>query len=191
MKTLKTLKRIVKKVSAVTCLGTACCFLTPLADAATTTSTVANVGLTATLNQSILLTVAPTTAAFSSLNLLGTGSVASTITVTTTWALNTGTTLTVYGYFATATSALSDTKGDNIPTSAISGAVDGGTSVVFTGTSPLGTGTGLTIYTAPILAANAASLHTDTLVLGLSLAGLGTLPPGTYTGTMYVEAQAL
>ena len=183
--------KTLKYFSALTCLSTILCTLTPIADAATTTSNTANVGLTATLNQSILLTVAPTTTAFSSLNLLGSGALASTITVTTNWALNTGTTLSVYGYFATPTSALSDTKGDNIPTSAVSGAVDGGTSVVFTGTSPLGTGTGITIYSAPITTTNAASLHVDTLVLSLSLAGLGTLPPGTYTGTMYVEAQAL
>jgi hypothetical protein len=165
--------------------------LTPgLADAATT-STATPVTVSATLVQSLSVVVAPTVAALGNVSVLGSATLSTPLTVTTTWSLNPGVTLTVYGYFSTATAALSDGSGHNIPSSAVLGSVDAGTATAFTQNSPFGSGSSLSIYSVPITSSNPAGVHVDTLLLSLNLAGAGNLPPATYNGTMYIEAQAL
>ena len=169
--------------------GSILCATAGQAQGATTSNTV-GVALTATLTSSITLTVLPTVAAFSNVGVLGLGTGA-LITVTSNWALSPGANLSVYGYFATAAAAMTDGASHNIPSSAITGVVDAGTATAFTQTSPFGTASSLLIYNTTLTALTAASLHIDTVTLGLNLAGLTSLPPATYTGTLFIEAQAV
>jgi hypothetical protein len=178
--------------AALICLGAFLASGSVIADASTTTSTAVGVSLSATILNSISVIVAPNIAAFGNLNVLGLTATGIPVTVTTTWALSSGTTLNIYGYFTSATAALTDGSGHNIPSSAVNATIDAATTATaFNTTSPFGAGSSLTIYTVPITTANAAGLHVDTLSLGLNLTGVTGLPPALYSGTMYVEAQAM
>lgn len=182
--------KIFSRAAALTCLGTLLLSGNAIADAATTTSTPVGVAVSAIVTQSINVAVTPAVAAFGNVTVLGLGA-GIPLTVTTTWSLSAGTTLSVYGYFATATAALTDGNGHNIPASALTGAVDAVAATAFNQTSPFGAGSSLTVYSVPITSVNLAGVHVDTVSLGMNLAGLTNLPPATYTGTMFVEAQAL
>ncbi len=184
MKPLRTL-------AALGCLTTLLVSRTVIADAATTTSSAQGVAVSATVTQSISVLVTPALANFGNLSVLGLTATGIPVTVTTTWSLNPSVTLNVYGYFTSATAALTDGASHNIPSSAVTASVNSATATAFTATSPFGAASSLSIYSVPITAANSAGSHIDTVSLNLNLAGLTNLPPATYTGTLYVEAQAL
>lgn len=114
-----------------------------------------------------------------------------TLTITSTWVLSpTRTSVTTYAYFASSTAALTDGAGDNIPSSALKGSVNGGANTAFTGTSPFAASSSITIFTTAISGANKNSSHSDTLQLTVDTTGLG-LPAATYTGTLTIQAQAI
>jgi hypothetical protein len=160
-------------------------------------SNTASVALKATLGESLTVAATPSAVAIP----LVSGGVAtgtSPVAITTTWVLSASrTTVTLVGYFASATVALTDGAAtpDNIPASEVLGQMTTGTPTSFTAftqTAPLGTpGAGLTLFTQGLSAANRTANRTDNLSLEINLASQPQLPAGSYTGTLNIQAQAL
>ena len=128
---------------------------------------------------------------------IATGS--SAVAVTTTW----GATLCVltctvrlYGYFSSATAALSGgSPVANIPSSSVLGQVPTGTPTTFTAftqSNPLGgAGASLLLFTQTFLLLPLGGSRTDALNLEINLASQPQLPAGTYSGTLFIQAQSL
>jgi hypothetical protein len=113
------------------------------------------------------------------------------VSITTTWALaKTRTSVKLYAYFASA-NALTDGAGDNIPTSSVTGSVNGGAAAPFTSVTPYAAN-GMTVFTQAIGGVGTfnSSHGPDTIGLTISTAGLS-LPAATYTGVLNVQAQAI
>jgi hypothetical protein len=123
----------------------------------------------------------------------GTATGSSGVTITTTWSLlGIGSTLNLYGYFTSSTAALTDGRSPAhlIPSSAVLGQMTTGvptTYTAFTQTTPFGAaGAGLTLLNDSIPFTFGGN-RTDVLNLEIDLAGIS-LPAGTYTGTLTVQA---
>jgi hypothetical protein len=110
--------------------------------------------------------------------------------------------LKLYGYFSSATSALADGRPtpDKIPSSAVFGQMTTGvptTYTAFTQTNTLGTaGAGLLLFNTSSLLSlgcipSTASCRTDSLNLRIDLTSLPLQPAGSYSGTLTLQAQAL
>jgi hypothetical protein len=128
----------------------------------------------------------------------GTATGTSPVAITTTWVLSaTRTAVTLVGYFASSSAALTDgaSTPDNIPASEVLGQMTTGTPTSFTAftqTAPLGpAGAGLTLFTQNLSGTNRATNRTDNLNLEINLASQPQLPAGSYTGTLNIQAQAL
>ena len=160
-------------------------------------SNTATVSLSATLGESLTVAATPANVTFS----LVSGATATgnaPVAVTTSWILSgSRTSVTLVGYFSSATAALTDggSPAVNIPTSEVFGEMTTGTPTTytaFTQTAPLGpAGAGLTLFTQAISLTNFASTRTDNLGLEINLTAQPQLPAGTYTGTLNLQAQAL
>ena len=115
--------------------------------------------------------------------------------IQTAWNLNPGQTgaVTVYGYFDTPTQALVSGS-DLLASSLVEGRVTTGTPTTytaFTQTSPVGAAGGsLALFTEAITGVNKIKTRTDNLDLRVNLTGQ-TLPAGTYTGVLKIQARAL
>lgn len=150
------------------------------------------VALNATLSESLTLSVAPNTVNFT-LVPNGTANGNSTVSITTTWVLaRTRASVSVYAYF-TSTTALTDggSPANTVATSKINGNINGGAYSAFIGgSSPWGANS-ILVYTKNLGGAGTFnSSHTDTLGLQVDTTGLS-LPAGTYTGTLNIQAQAI
>ncbi len=145
---------------------------------------------------SLSLTASPASVSFQ----LAAGKVAAgstAVNITTTWG---GTfclltcTINVYGYFASSTAALTSASAD-IPTSEILGEVPTGiptTYTAFTQTNPFGGGgASLQLVQQSFFLLTGGGSRTDALSLEINLANQPQLPAGNYTGTLYIQAQAL
>ncbi len=98
----------------------------------------------------------------------------------------------VYAYFNNAASALSS-SGNNIPSSAFEISANGGAFRALNNTVVFGgAGAGLQISNFFVLIGPFGGSHTDTLAFNIDLSGgtLPNLPPGNYTGTLTIRAQA-
>jgi hypothetical protein len=160
-------------------------------------SNTASVLLKATLGESLTVAATPSTVAIPLVS-GGTATGTSPVAITTTWVLSASrTAVTLVGYFASATVALTNgaTTPANIPASEVLGQVTTGTPTSFTAftqTAPLGTaGAGLTLFTQGLSGANRTANRTDNLNLEINLSGQPQLPAGSYTGTLNIQAQAL
>lgn len=117
---------------------------------------------------------------------------ATPVNVTTTWDLGATTaSVALVGHFSTPASALAN-GGSSIPSSWVKGAVNGGSYTAFTGNAVGSVGTAggsLTIFsqTTPD-AASRRSNRTDNLALQIDLTGQSALVPGTYSGTLNLQA---
>jgi hypothetical protein len=164
--------------------------LFPLNSEAQLNSNIATVNLNAVLTTSLTLSASPGLVNFN----LVTGGVANgsaAIAVTTAWTLRPSVgAVTAWAYFSSAPSALSDGAGDNIPSSSVSGSPNGSAFAAFTSTSPFAVGSSLQLYTLKILGNNRSGTRIDNLNLRIDTTGL-TLPSGTYTGILHIQAQAL
>jgi len=128
---------------------------------------------------------------------LATGS--SAVAVTTTWGGNVcllTCTIRLYAYFSSATAALSGgSPVVNIPSSSVLGQMPTGTPTAytaFTQSNPLGgAGASLLLFTQTYLAIAPAGNRTDALNLQINLASQPQLPAGTYSGTLFIQAQSL
>jgi hypothetical protein len=160
-------------------------------------SNTASVALRATLGESLTVAATPATVAIPLVS-GGTATGTTPVAITTTWVLSAGrSTVTLVGYFASATAALTDGAATpvNIPAAEVLGQVTTGTPTTFTAftqTAPLGAaGAGLTLFTQPLSGTNRNANRTDNLNLEIKLASQPLLPAGTYTGTLNIQAQAL
>jgi hypothetical protein len=146
---------------------------------------------------SISVSATPSSVSFS-LVTNGVASGSSAINITTTW---TSTlclftcTVNLYAYFSSASAALSATTGGAIPSSAVLGEVPTGTPTTFTAftqSNPLGgAGASLQLYSQSIVLYTGDSSRTDALSLEINLNGTPQQPAGTYSGTLYIQAQTL
>lgn len=156
------------------------------------TSSVANVQINATKNS--LLTVAVNSGGTQTLASLTDNAVnafPTPVNITTTWDLNAGTSVVLVGSFGTPAQALA--SGTNYITSAyVKGQMPSGsvpTMAAFTNSGVGGVGTAggsLTLFTQS--AATLAGNRTDNLSLELDLTGHPNLVPGTYSGTLNLQA---
>jgi hypothetical protein len=127
-------------------------------------------------------------------NGVSTGSTA--VTVTTAWVLARPATISTYAYFSNSTSALTDGAGHNIPTSSVSGNINGAGFQPFTGACPFSGNTCIRILRQRVRGGRRRrrnglrGTRNDTLQLQISTVGL-TLAAGTYTGVLHIRAQAL
>jgi hypothetical protein len=147
----------------------------------------------AVLGTSVTLTAAP---AFVSFRLVAQGVAASSgeVGVTTRWTgLTRPGSLNVYGYFSSSGAALTGgSPAVNIPTSAVLGQVPTGSPSAytpFTQSSPID-GASLLLY-SELFRIGGNGFRTDALNLEINLEALPQLPAGTYTGTLYLQAQML
>lgn len=152
------------------------------------------IALNANLAESLSLSLSANTVNFT----LSAGSAnnpgSSGITATTAWTLAPGrNAVNVYAYFTSATAALTDGAGDNIPSSAFFIADNAGTAAALTNTVAFGAGNaGLRLANVAITAANRSASRTDAMTFNINLTGgtLAQLPANTYTGTLNIQAQA-
>jgi hypothetical protein len=161
-------------------------------------SNTANVSLSAVKSPSLTVTVnSGGTQNIASITDGTTNDFPSSVNITTAWDVNpSAASVTLVGYFATPTSAL--TNGSfNIASSLVKGkvttaSVPGAPTsfTAFTNNAVAGVGTaggGLTLFTETITGANKNSNRTIDLALQLDLTGQ-TTTPGTYTGTLNLRA---
>ncbi len=153
-------------------------------------SNIAGVNLAANLTTSLTVTASPGLVNFALIP-SGIANGSATITVNTSWTLSPSVgAVTTYAYFTSAPAALSDGAGDNIPSSSVSGSVNGGAFGAFTGASPFAAGSSVTLSSTRILGNNKTGNHSDTLNMRINTTGLS-LPAGNYTGVLSIQAQAL
>jgi len=150
------------------------------------------VNLNAPLAESLTIAAGPATVTFA-LPPSGTATGSAPVSITTTWALaKTRTSVKLYAYFSTG-NALTDGAGDNIPVANVSGSVNGASATAFTGATPYGGATGMTVFTqaiSPTTGPFNSSHGPDTIALTITTTGLA-LPAATYTGVLNVQAQAI
>jgi hypothetical protein len=150
------------------------------------------VNLNAPLAESLTVSAGPATVTFA-LPPSGSANGSAPVSITTTWALaKTRTSVKLYAYFSTG-NALTDGAGDNIPVANVTGSVNGGAAAAFTGATPYGGATGMTVFTqaiSPITGPFNASHGPDTIALTITTTGLS-LPAASYTGVLNVQAQAI
>ena len=114
----------------------------------------------------------------------------SPLTVTLSWNCSCFS-VALYAYFTSATVALTDGAGDNIPSAAFSLSDNGGPFRILDNTVPFGgANAGLQVF--KITNPPRSGSHPDTMDFNvdLSTGTLPTLPPGTYTGTLTLRGQA-
>jgi hypothetical protein len=129
----------------------------------------------------------------------GIASGSSAVAITTSWGGSfcvLTCTVNLYAYFASAGAALSGgSPAVNIPTSEVLGQVPTGTPTTFTAftqTSPVGgAGASLELFSQSFYIYTGSSQRTDDLNLEIDLSSQPQLPAGTYTGTLYIQAQSL
>ena len=156
------------------------------------TSSLATVNINATKSSVLSLAVnSGGTQTLASLADNTTNNFASPVNVTTTWDLNAGSNVVLVGSFATPAQALA--SGTNfITTTYIKGRMTTGTPTSYTAFTQNGVGTigtaggSLTLFTQST--ASLAGNRTDNLDLQIDLTGHANLIPGTYTGTLNLQA---
>jgi len=152
------------------------------------------ISLNANLAESLTLTLSANTVNFALSAGSATNAGSAGITATTAWTLAQGrTAVGVYAYFTSATAALTDGAGDNIPSSAFYIADNAGTSTALTNTVAFGgANAGLRLANVAITNANRSGSRTDAMTFNINLSGgtLPQLPANTYTGTLNIQAQA-
>ena len=149
-----------------------------------------DVALTATLQETLTVTLDQTAVNFALTGASATNAGNVPVVATTTWILGAGRTdVKLFAYFDDPTAALS-LGAVNIPSSAVSATV-GGTSVgAFTNVVPFGTG--VTIFDQAITDLNRSGSHSSSVGLNIDLSTgtLPQLPAGAYAGTLHFQAQA-
>ncbi len=162
------------------------------ANAQVLNSAQASVNLNAVMSESLTLSAAPGTVNFTPLNSNGVTNGDSAITINTAWVLKTARTdVYIYAYFASTTALTNISSGSyTIPVASVQGSVNGGSATAFTGNSPFATGSSLSVAHVIITGTNKNSSESDSLALTVNTTGAG-LPAGTYTGTLFVQAQAI
>jgi hypothetical protein len=144
------------------------------------------------LGDTLTVMVLPSTVSFALVS-KGVAPGSGAVAITTTWTgISLFSSLTLSGYFASASQALTSGAA-NIPSSAVLGKVPTGSPTSFTAftqSAPLGpAGAGLLLYSQGSLI-SLGGTRTDSLSLEINLTTLPQTPAGTYTGTLILQAQA-
>ena len=147
-----------------------------------------------TLGDTLTVSASPSVVNFT-LIAAGTATGSSSVTITTTsTGLSLFSSVGLYAYFASASTAMSGgSPVSYIPSSAIYGRCPTGTPTTytaFTGTEPFGgAAAGLQVYFSNVGISLGFS-RTDVLSLQINLSSLPQQPAATYTGSMFLQAQA-
>ncbi len=180
------------RIFRITAIALGLALATTMASAQVLNSGAQTIALNAKLAESLTLSLSANAVNFT----LAAGSAnnpgSTPITATTTWTLQPGrTAVGVYAYFTSATAALTDGAGDNIPSSAFFIADNTNPSTALTGSAPWGaTGAGLQMANVSITGTNRSSSRTDAMTFNINLSSLPQLPAATYLGTLNIQAQA-
>jgi hypothetical protein len=180
-------------------------YLRPFAARAVVTSLLVLAASAVTRAQSVTVSISGTQVQWNTANgnPLNPGSAANAgntpIVVTTTWdnlQPGGGRTLSLYAYFGSATAALVDTlcfsACTNIPSSGVELSINGAALAPINQTGPFGAaGASLQIFSLRITGSNKNGTRADTLNFNINLSTLPLLEAGTYTGTLFVQAQAI
>jgi hypothetical protein len=187
-----------KRISIIAAAVVSAALVPATGFAANLNSNAPTVALNGTLGESLTVSTTATTINFS---LVPGSTVAGSaaIPITTSWILlPSRTSVVLYGYFASSAAALTDgyTTPDNIPSSAVLGQVPTGTPTTYTAFSQTAAGFGaasasLLLYTQAITLASHNFVGNRTDNLSLEIATPATLPAGTYTGTLTLQATAI
>jgi hypothetical protein len=115
------------------------------------------------------------------------------VTATTSWLLKPSVnSVNLYAFFSSSASALTDGAGDNIPSADFQISDNAGPLTACTNTVPFGgANAGLQLSSTKILGNNKGGTHSDVLNFNINLSTLPSLPSGTYTGTLTIQAQAI
>ena len=148
-----------------------------------------DVTLTATLLETLTISLDQTAVTFALTSRSATNAGNVPVVATTSWILGVGrTAVTLYAYFDSPTAALSLGAVD-IASSQVSATV-GGTSVgAFTNTVPFGSA-GVTIFNQAVDNTNRTGTNTSSVALNIDLTATPQLPAGVYAGTLHFRAQA-
>lgn len=183
-----------KLISGIALAVTALASLPLTANGAVLNSNAPTVALTATLNESLSLSIVNGTIGFTLTNGTTTAGDKS-VAITSNWVLNPSrTSVKLYGFFADSTAALTDGGTDKITSANVLGQVTTGaptTFTAFTQTAPFGgAGAGLLLFNQAISSSTPNFVGTRTDNLNLEISTPAALPAGTYTGTLTLQAQA-
>jgi hypothetical protein len=148
-----------------------------------------DVALNATLGETLTVSLDQTAIDFTLASGSATNAGSTGVNAGVAWVLQSGrTAVKLYAYFTSATSALNNGT-YLIPSSAVSATLGGTSAGAFTGATPFGGSTGITVSNTEITTNLVGS--TSTLVaLNIDLSSLTSLPAGSYTGTLHFQAQA-
>jgi hypothetical protein len=150
------------------------------------------ISLNATLSDSVSVNLSSNSVSFTLAAGSATNNGSTGVTATTNWISKPGRDLTVYAYFSSAATALSDGAGDNIPSSAFLISNNGGAYAPLTSTVPFGgAGAGLQLSTVKITGTNKTGSRTDNMLFRIDLSTVPQLPAGTYTGTLNIQVQII
>jgi len=151
------------------------------------------IALQAVLNDSISVTLSGNAVNFNLIAGSANNAGSTSVTATTAWTLKPGVrNLRLYAFFSNSASALTDGVGDNIPSSDFQISDNGGPFAALTNSVPFGgANAGLLLSRTRIRARNRSGSRTDVLNFNINLSTLPNLPPGTYTGTLTIQAQAI
>ena len=168
----------------------------PTLASAQTLSSIQSATLSASLAQSLSISITSGSAVNFTLVANGTANGDVPVVVSSTWNLNPGQTgsVALYGYFDVPASALTDGGSNSIPTSWVEGRMTTGTPTSYTAfsqTNAVGpAGAGLALFSEAITGVNKIKTRSDNLDLRINLTGQ-TLPAASYTGTLRLQARAI
>jgi len=160
-------------------------------------SNTASVALTATLTESLSISSTVSAVSFTlTSGATSTGSVP--VPIVTTWVLGPSrTSVKLYGFFANGSQALTDSYStpDYITSASVLGQVTTGVPTTYTAFTQTAAGFGgasasLLLVNQPISSGSTNFVGTRTDNLNLQISTPATLPAGTYTGTLTLQAQA-
>ena len=151
------------------------------------------IALQAVLNDSISVSLSANAVNFNLTGGSGANPGSTSITATTTWLLKPSVgSLNLYAFFSSSTAALTDGAGNNIPSADFQISDNAGPFNALTNTVPFGgANAGLQLSSTRILGNNRSGTRNDVMNFNINLAPLPTLPAGTYTGTLTIQAQAI
>lgn len=149
--------------------------------------------LQAVLNDSVSISLSSGAVNFTMTPGSATNAGSTSVTATTSWLLKPSVgSVNVYAFFSSSASALTDGAGNNIPSADFQISDNAGPMTALTNTVPFGgANAGLQLSSTKILGNNRASSHTDVMNFNINLTPLPSLPSGTYTGTLTIQAQAI
>lgn len=147
-----------------------------------------DVALSATLQETLTVSLDQTAVTFALTAAGATNAGNVPVVATTSWVLGLGRTdLKLFAYFDDPTSALAQST-FKIASSQVSATVGGSTVGAFTSVVPFGTG--VTIFDQAITDANRTGSKNSSVAFNIDLSSTPALPAGVYTGTLHFQAQA-